>query len=42
MIDYIDANKDEFGVESIYRGLPIALQTYYAARNSPSQTLPIR
>jgi putative transposase len=33
MIDYIDANKDEFGVEPICRELPIAPQTYYAARN---------
>jgi putative transposase len=35
MIDYIDANKDEFGVEPICRELPIAPQTYYATRNRP-------
>ncbi|GAA1216915.1 IS3 family transposase [Rhodoglobus aureus] len=35
MIDYIDANKDEFGVEPICSQLPIAPQTYYAARNRP-------
>lgn len=36
MIDCIDANKDEFGVEPICRELPIAPQTYYAARNRPT------
>ena len=30
MIEYIDENKDEFGVEPICRELPIAPQTYYA------------
>lgn len=35
MIAYIDQNKHEFGVESICRELPIAPQTYYAARNRP-------
>jgi len=35
MIDYIDGNKDEFGVEPICRELPIAPQIYYAARNRP-------
>ncbi|WP_253259548.1 IS3 family transposase [Subtercola boreus] len=35
MIDYIDAHKDEFGVEPICRELPIAPQTYYAAKTRP-------
>jgi len=33
MIAFIDAQKDEFGVEPICRELPIAPQTYYAARD---------
>jgi putative transposase len=35
MIAYIDENKDEFGVEPICRQLPIAPQTYYAAKSRP-------
>ena len=35
MIAYIDENKDEFGVEPICRELPIAPQTYYAAKDRP-------
>ena len=35
MIAYIDVNKDEFGVEPICKELPIAPQTYYAARDRP-------
>jgi putative transposase len=35
MIAYIDENKDEFGVEPICRELPIAPQTYYAAKSRP-------
>jgi hypothetical protein len=35
MIDYIDANKDSFGVEPICEHLPIAPSTYYAARSRP-------
>ncbi|GAA1553417.1 hypothetical protein GCM10009691_29750 [Brevibacterium picturae] len=38
MIAYIDENKAEFGVEPICRELPIAPQTYYAAKGrSPSK-----
>ena len=33
MIAYIDAHKDEFGVEPICEELPIAPSTYYAARD---------
>jgi len=35
MINYIDENKDQFGVEPICRELPIAPQTYYAAKTRP-------
>jgi putative transposase len=35
MIEFIDQNKDEFGVEPICAELPIAPSTYYAARNRP-------
>lgn len=35
MIAFIDENKDEFGVEPICRQLPIAPQTYYAAKSRP-------
>jgi len=35
MIAFIDANKDEFGIEPICSQLPIAPQTYYAARDRP-------
>ena len=31
MIAYIDADRDRFGVEPIWRLLPIAPSTYYAA-----------
>ncbi len=35
MIAYIDEHKDEHGVEPICRELPIAPQTYYAAKSRP-------
>lgn len=35
MIAFIDEHKDEFGVEPICRELPIAPQTYYAAKMRP-------
>ena len=35
MIAYIDAHKDEFGVEPICEELPIAPSTYYSARSRP-------
>ena len=36
MIQFIDDHKDEFGVEPVCRHLPIAPQTYYAAKGRPS------
>jgi putative transposase len=33
MIEYIDQYKDEYGIESICRVLPIAVSTYYAAKD---------
>ncbi|MFM9920891.1 IS3 family transposase [Lacisediminihabitans sp. H27-G8] len=35
MIQFIDDHKDEFGVEPVCRHLPIAPQTYYAAKGRP-------
>ena len=35
MVDYIDAHKDEFGIEPICSELPIAPSTYYAAKTRP-------
>src|SRR5918994_7493703 len=32
MVDFVDANRDEFGVESICAVLPMAPSTYYAAK----------
>jgi putative transposase len=32
MIQFIDGHKDECGVEPVCRHLPIAPQTYYAAK----------
>ena len=35
MIAYIDAHRDEFGVEPICRVLQVAPSTYYAAKTRP-------
>ena len=35
IVDYIDAHKDEFGVEPICAELQVAPSTYYAARSRP-------
>ena len=35
MIAYIDAHKEEFGVEPICKQLPIAPSTYYAEKARP-------
>lgn len=35
MVDFIDENRSEFGVEPICEVLPIAPSTYYAARSRP-------
>ena len=44
MIDFIDQNRDEFGVESICSVLPIAPSTYHvhAARRRRPETAPAR
>ena len=34
MVDYIDAHRDEYGVESICNVLPIAPSTYYASKTA--------
>jgi putative transposase len=38
MMAFIDEHKDEFGVEPICSELPIAPQTYYAAKSRPPST----
>ena len=35
IVDFIDANRDELGVEPICRGLQVAPSTYYAAKKRP-------
>ncbi|MDV8009378.1 IS3 family transposase [Rhodococcus sp. IEGM 1318] len=47
IIDYINRYKNEYGVEPIYRvltghGCPIALSTYYEARNRPASQRAVR
>ncbi len=32
IVDYVDAHRDEFGVEPICRALQVAPSTYYAAK----------
>ena len=42
MIAYIDAFKEQFGVEPICEQLPIAPSTYYAAKSRPPSARAIR
>ncbi len=44
IVDYIDRNKDRFGVEPICKMLPIAPSTYYEmkAREADPRRLPAR
>ena len=35
IVDFIDANRDELGVEPICRDLQVAPSTYYAAKSRP-------
>ena len=44
MVSFIDAHRDEYGVESICRQLPIAPSTYYEhkAREADPMRLPPR
>jgi putative transposase len=42
MIAYIHAHKDRYGVEPIWRVLPIAPSTCYAAHHRPSSARAVR
>jgi putative transposase len=42
MIAFIDRHKDRFGVEPIYRVLPIAPSTYHAAHRRPATARAVR
>jgi putative transposase len=42
MVDYIDAHRDEFGVEPICSVLPIAPSTYYNAKTRPLSARALR
>ncbi len=42
MTDYIEANKDSYGVEPICEVLPIAPSTYYEARSRPPSARAVR
>ena len=42
MVAYIDAHRDEFGVESICKQLPIAPSTYYAAKTATPSARAVR
>jgi putative transposase len=42
VIAYIDAHRDEFGVEPICRVLQIAPSTYYAAKARPASARAVR
>jgi len=42
MVDYIDGNKDTFGVEPICETLQIAPSTYYAAKSRPASARTLR
>jgi putative transposase len=41
-VEFIDDNKDEFGVEPICRTLQVATSTYYAAKNRPVSARALR
>ena len=42
MVDYIDAHRDEFGVEPICNVLQVAPSTYYAAKSRPVSARALR
>jgi putative transposase len=42
IVEFIDDNRDEFGVEPICRSLPMAPSTYYAAKSRPLSDRTIR
>jgi putative transposase len=42
IVDYIDANREEFGVEPICRTLQVAPSTYYSAKKRPASARAMR
>jgi len=42
IIDYIDAHRDEFGVEPICKALQVAPSTYYSAKSRPASARAVR
>jgi putative transposase len=42
MVRYIDAHRDEFGVEPICRALQVAPSTYYSAKSRPASARAVR
>ena len=42
IVDFIDANRDELGVEPICRELQVAPSTYYAAKSRPLSARAVR
>jgi len=42
IVDYVDAHRDEFGVEPICRALQVAPSTYYAAKTRPPSDRSVR
>jgi putative transposase len=42
IVEFIDANRDEFGVEPICKSLPVAPSTYYSAKSRPLSDRAIR
>jgi putative transposase len=42
IVDYIDAHRDEFGVEPICRVLQVAPSTYYSAKSRPASARAVR
>ena len=42
IVDFIDANRDELGVEPICRDLQAAPSTYYAAKSRPLSARAVR
>ncbi len=42
IVDYIDANREEFGVEPICKVLQVAPSTYYSAKSRPPSARVVR
>jgi putative transposase len=42
VVDFIDQHQDSFGVEPVYRELPVAPSTYYPAKSRPPSVRAVR